>query len=67
VCNPSVVGVSGCGYTCVDRPDDQHRPSGGGGGVSAGCTVLSCQLISCVYSDTTQVEMVVLCLLVALY
>ena len=29
--------------------------------------VLSCVLVCCVYGDTIQVELVVLCLLVALY
>jgi len=33
--------------------------------VCAGCTVLSCQLISCVYGDNILAE-VVLCVLVAL-
>jgi len=51
------------GMLCVWR----HHPSGGGVVVSAGCTVLSCQLICCVYGDTIQAEVVLLCLLVALY
>jgi len=34
--------------------------------VCAGCTVLSFELICCVYGDTIQVEVVVLCVLVAL-
>ena len=44
----------------------RHHPSGGGF-VCAGCTVLSCELIYCVYGDTIQGEVVVLCVLVALY
>ena len=44
-----------------------HHSSGGGAVVFAGCTVLSCALIWCAYGDTIQVEVVLLCLLVALY
>ena len=44
-----------------------HHSSGGGVVVSDGCTVLSCKLIWCMYVDTIQVEVVFMCLLVALY
>jgi hypothetical protein len=45
-----------------------HHPTGGGGVVCAGCTVLSWELTGYVYGDTIQVEVVVvLCMLVVLY
>ena len=44
-----------------------HHPSADGVVVSAGFTVLSCRLRWCVYGDTIQVDVVLLCLLVALY
>jgi hypothetical protein len=44
--NPSVVGVSGCGYTCVDRPvDDQH---GCLNAVSVVCCQVEVPATSCV-------------------
>ena len=43
-----------------------YYQNGGGGIVYAGCTVLSCELISCEYDDPIQMKMV-LCVLAALY
>ena len=43
-----------------------RHPSGGGVVAFTGCTVLSSVLTSCVHIDTIQLELVVLCVLVAL-
>ena len=44
-----------------------HHPKGTGGVLYAGCTLLICELICCVYGNTIQKKMVKICVLVVLY